>query len=52
MASYVIVESIATATRGVDPGGQSPPQRKYWGGGGQTYRFAPPPNNFANLKNS
>ena len=26
-------------------------QWKYWGGG-QTYRFAPPPNNFDNLKNS
>ena len=38
--------------RGVDPGGGGvpPPPMKILGG--QTYRFAPPPNNFANLKNS
>ena len=46
------LRSTDTTCRGVDPGGQLPPQWKYWGGG-QTYRFAPPPpNNFDNLKNS
>ena len=38
--------SKSLAPRGVDPGGageQSPPPWTYWGGGGQTYRFAPPP---------
>ena len=44
---YAVTQSNwfkSSSGRGVDPGGQ---------GGGQTYRFAPPPpNNFDNLKNS
>ena len=49
---YIIDNVIVL--RGVDPA-PPPPQWKYCGGGGQTYRFAglppPPPNNFDNLKN-
>ena len=44
--------SKSLASRGVDPGGDGeqspPPPMKIWGGG-QTYRFAPPPNNFVKL---
>ena len=32
-------------------GGSRPPPPMKILGGGQTYRFAPPPNNFDNLKN-
>ena len=31
--------------RGVDPGGSRPTNENIGGGGGQTYRFAPPPLN-------
>ena len=49
----VAIQGICFSPRGVDPGGlgaggQPSPNENI---GGQTYRFAPPPNNFDNLKN-